>query len=184
MIRAGRFIDLYGVIRQGVRAGIERYSIKNLEVLYGFDRAVPLADANRSLLVMAQALELRCPETVPQGVRNEVEGYNKDDCVSTLRLRDWLEKLRADVEAAGTVMPRPEPKEGEASEKVDERAQRVAALRARLLTGVPEARTEQTDEQHARWLLAYLLDWHRREDKAGWWEVLPVARLAGGRLVR
>ena len=170
LIRAGRFIDLYGVIRQGLRAGIERYSIKNLEVLYGFDRAVPLANANRSLLVMAQALELRCPETVPQGVRNEVEGYNKDDCVSTLRLRDWLEKLRADVEAAGTVMPRPEPTEGEASEKVDERARRVAALRARLLTGVPDARTEQTDEQHARWLLAYLLDWHRREDKAGWWE--------------
>ncbi len=90
--------------------------------------------------------------------------------MSTLRLRDWLEKLRADVEAAGTVMPRPEPKEGDASEKVDDRARRVAALRARLLTGVPDARTEQTDEQHARWLLAYLLDWHRREDKAGWWE--------------
>ena len=27
-----------------------------------------------------------------------------------------------------------------------------------------------TREQQARWLLAYLLDWHRREDKAGWWE--------------
>ncbi len=62
LIRAGRFIDLYGVVRQGLRAGIERYSIKNLEALYGFDRAVPLADANRSLLVMAQALELQCPE--------------------------------------------------------------------------------------------------------------------------
>ena len=56
LIRAGRFIDLYGVVRQGLRAGIERYSIKNLEVLYGFGRGVPLADANRSLLVMAQAL--------------------------------------------------------------------------------------------------------------------------------
>ena len=93
LIRAGRFIDLYGVVRQGLRAGIERYSIKNLEVFYGFDRAVPLADANRSLLVMAQALELQCPDTVPQEVRNEVEGYNKDDCVSTLRLRDWLEQV-------------------------------------------------------------------------------------------
>ena len=42
MLREGRFVDLYGVVRQGLLAGIERYSIKNLEVFYGFDRAVAL----------------------------------------------------------------------------------------------------------------------------------------------
>ncbi len=177
MLRAERFVDLYGVVRQGLRAGIERYSIKNLEVLYGFDRAVPLADANRSLLVMEQALELKCPDGVPQAVRDIVEGYNKDDCLSTLRLRDWLEAVRAEVEGMGTAVPRPMPKEGEASEKVDERAQRVEALRQQLLAGVPEASADQTDEQHARWLLAYLLDWHRREDKAGWWEYFRLRDL-------
>ncbi len=177
LLRAGRFVDLYGVVRQGLRAGIERYSIKNLEVFYGFDRAVPLPDANRSLLVMEQALELKCPDTVPQAVRDVVEGYNKDDCLSTLRLRDWLEKIRAEVEAAGTAVPRPTPNEGEASQRVDERAQRVEALRQRLLIGVPEARADQSDEQHARWLLAYLLDWHRREDKAAWWEYFRLRDL-------
>ena len=45
MLRSERFVDLYGVVRQGLRAGIERYSIKNLEEFYGFDRAVPLLDA-------------------------------------------------------------------------------------------------------------------------------------------
>src|SRR5207245_4877614 len=59
LLRAGRFVDLYGVVRQGVRAGIERYSIKNLEVFYGYDRAVALADANRSLRIMEQALGLQ-----------------------------------------------------------------------------------------------------------------------------
>ena len=48
MLRAGRFVDLYAVVRQGVIAGIERYSIKNLETFYGFERAVKLDDANRS----------------------------------------------------------------------------------------------------------------------------------------
>jgi hypothetical protein len=177
LLRAGRFVDLYGVVRQGLRAGIERYSIKNLEVLYGFDRAVPLVDANRSLVVMEQALELKCPHTVPKEVRDVVEGYNKDDCLSTLRLRAWVEQLRAEMEAKGTAVPRPTPKEGDASEKVDERAQRTAALRARLLRGVPEASADQTQEQHARWLLAYLLDWHRREDKAGWWEYFRLRDL-------
>src|SRR5204863_9811019 len=90
LLRAGRFVDLYGVVRQGVRAGIERYSIKNLEVFYGFDRAVALLDANRSLRIMEQALEIQCPETVAAEVRGVVEGYNRDDCLSTLRLREWL----------------------------------------------------------------------------------------------
>jgi len=68
-------------------------------------------------------------------------------------------------------VPRPPAlNDGEASANVDERDQRVEALRQRLLCGVPEALRDQSEEQHVRWLLAYLLDWHRREDKAGWWE--------------
>jgi len=177
LLRAERFVDLYGVVRQGVRAGIERYSIKNLEVFYGFDRAAALPDANRSLRIMEQALELHVPETVAPKVRAVVEGYNKDDCLSTVHLRGWLERLRAEVERAGTPVPRPAPQEGEASEAVDERAQRVAALRARLLDGVPDTRADRTDEQHARWLLAYLLDFHRREDKAKWWEYFRLRDL-------
>jgi predicted RecB family nuclease len=177
LLRAGTFVDLYAVVRQGVRAGVERYSIKNLEVFYGFERAVPLAVANRNLPVMQQALELGCPETVPVEVRAVVEGYNKDDCLSTLHLRTWLERLRAEWESKGTPVPRPMPKEGEAPEEIDARAQRVAALRARLLEGAPDVPADQTKEQHARWLLAYLLDFHRREDKAGWWEYYRLCDL-------
>jgi uncharacterized protein len=177
LLRAGRFVDLYGVVRQGVRAGIERYSIKNLEVFYGYDRAVALPDANRCLRLMEQGLELQRPETVAPEVRAAVEGYNKDDCLSTLHLRTWLEKLRADLEGQGTPVPRPTAQEGEASEELDDRAQRVAALRARLLDGVPEAHADRSAEQHARWLLAYLLDFHRREDKAKWWEYYRLCEL-------
>ena len=177
MLRAGRFVDLYAVVRQGVIAGIERYSIKNLETFYGFDRAVELDDANRSLRVMEYGLESNCPDTVPKEARDVVEGYNKDDCVSTLRLRTWLENLRADIEATGITVPRPTLEEGDASEKEDERSARVTALRARLLADVPEIRAEQTEEQHARWLLAYMLDWHRREDKAGWHEYFRLREL-------
>jgi uncharacterized protein len=177
LLRAERFVDLYGVVRQGLLAGIEGYSIKNLEVFYAYTRAVGLAQARGSLLRMEQALELNCAATVAPEVRGLVQGYNQDDCLSTLRLRDWLEVLRADLLRSGTSVPRPAPQPGEASENVDERAQRVAALRARLLEGVPEARDDRSDEQQARWLLAYLLDWHRREDKAGWWEYFRLRDL-------
>src|SRR5947208_15272989 len=61
LLRAGRFVDLYAVVRQGVRAGVERYSIKPLEPLYAFTRGVPLLDAYRSLRAMAQAFALVLP---------------------------------------------------------------------------------------------------------------------------
>src|SRR6185369_6833704 len=43
--------------------------------------------------------------------------------------------------------------------------------------GIPETREARTPDQHARWLLAYLLDWHRREDKAAWWEYFRLRDL-------
>ena len=177
LLRAGRFVDLYAVVRQGVRAGVERYSIKSLEPLYAFTRGVPLLDANRSLRAMEQALELDLPDLITPQVRDTIQGYNQDDCVSALRLRDWLESLRAGLEAKGQEVPRPQPKDGAASENVTEREQRVRALRARLLEGVSLEPGTRDADQEARWLLAYLLDWHRREDKASWWDYFRLLDL-------
>ena len=36
LFRLGVFVDLYRVVRQGVRAGVESYSIKRLETLCGY----------------------------------------------------------------------------------------------------------------------------------------------------
>jgi uncharacterized protein len=177
LLRGERFVDLFAVVRQGIVAGIERYSIKDLEPLYAFARDVPLADARRQRNAMEQALEMRCADRVPQATRDVVEGYNRDDCISTLRLREWLESLRTGLESSGTPVPRPEPKTGEASAKVDERGERVSALRSRLLRDVPDARAERDGDQQARWLLAYLLDWHRREAKQGWWKYFELCKL-------
>lgn len=177
MLRAGRLVDLYAVVRQGLRAGVERYSIKDLEALYGFRRAVDLRDANRCRSYLQQALEMGDPDAAPAGVRDTVEQYNRDDCLSTLHLRNWLEAQRASLIARGVEVPRRIIADGEASEAVDERARRVEALRARLLEGIPELRNERTPEQHGRWLLAYMLDYHRREDKSTWWEYFRLCNL-------
>jgi uncharacterized protein len=178
MLRAGRFVDLYAVVRQGLRAGVEKYSIKNLEPLYGFTRVVPLSDANRGLKAMEHALEAGVVDALPASIRETVEAYNRDDCVSTLRLRDWLERARDELVARGVDVPRKMLAEGEAPPSVDERARAVEAVRARLLDGIPEQPADRDNEQQARWLLAYMLDYHRREDKAKWWEFFRLCELA------
>jgi predicted RecB family nuclease len=173
LLRGGRFVDLYAVVRQGVRAGVERYSIKNLEPLYGYERVVSLEDANRGLRAFVYALAIGDVDALTAEVRATVEGYNRDDCVSTLRLRDWLETVRADALASGKEIPRPEPKTSEPSENLNAQQQKIEALRTRLLTGIDDVPAPNTPE-HARWLLAHLLDYHRREGKAGWWHYFAM----------
>ncbi len=160
-LRADVFVDLYTVVRQALRAGVERYSIKNLEPLYGYAREVELADARRNLQAVELGFELGELAQLDAGIRDAVEGYNRDDCVSALRLRDWLERQRP----AG--LERPVPESGAPSPELDEKQQRVEALRARLLAAGDEERR----------LLAYLLDFHRREDKSAWWEYFRLRDL-------
>jgi uncharacterized protein len=177
LLRGERFVDLYGVVRQGLYAGVERYSIKNLEAFYGFAREVDLAAANVGRGELERALELQRMDLVPREVYQTVEGYNRDDCVSTLRLRDWLERLRAELESTGATVPRPVQTESEASKDLTEQEKRVEALRARLLRDVPESRADRDEAQQARWLLSFMLDFHRREDKATWWEYFRLRDL-------
>jgi hypothetical protein len=178
MLRAELFVDLYAVVKHSVRASVERYSIKDLEPFYGFTRTVELDDARTNLRVIERALELGATDAITQEIRAAVEGYNRDDCLSAFRLRDWLETLRASVEARGTPVPRPTAKEGTPSEKIDDRARRVQALMAVLTADVPGERADRSDEQQGRWLLAHLLDWHRREAKAPWWEFFRLRDLS------
>ena len=42
MLRAKLFVDLHTVLKRSVRASVEQYSLKALEVFHGFARKVPL----------------------------------------------------------------------------------------------------------------------------------------------
>ncbi len=53
----------------------------------------------------------------------------------------------------------------------------VDELRARLLDGVPIEASDPGHAQHTRWLLAYLVDWHRREENAEWWEYFRLKEM-------
>src|ERR1700742_1216942 len=93
LFRLGVFVDLYRVARQGMRAGVESYSIKRLEPLCGYTRQMPLREATENLIAFEAALE---DGSAPGGAAMQVAvaAYNEDDCRATLSLRDWLEDRR------------------------------------------------------------------------------------------
>jgi predicted RecB family nuclease len=176
LLRGGRFVDLHSVVRGALRAGVESYSIKKLEPFYTFTRDIGLEEAGVHLRAVELALESHAPEVISAADRGAVEGYNRDDRRSTVALRDWLEQLRREL--ADTIeLPRPKVEEDKPSDRVRALDTEVETLRARLLEGVPFERQEQTEQQHVRWLLAYLIDWHRREEKADWWEFFRLCEL-------
>ena len=182
MLRAGLFVDLYRVMRNGIRASVESYSLKNMEKFYGFQRSVLMQQANLSRFSVQSAFELGDGPSISDLDKATVEQSNRDRCVSALRLRDWLEQVRARLIESGNDIERPDPVDGDASDAISEHQERIAALSEAIAGDVPVDSEERTNEQQARWVLANLLDWHRREDKATWWEYFRLADLSAEEL--
>jgi predicted RecB family nuclease len=177
LLRGKRFVDLLAVVRQGLRASVESYSIKRLEPLYGYARETSLPDANQALAQVQALLELGDASDIGDDERSAVKAYNRDDCKSTWRLRDWLENVRAIAISEGEIIARPSLSEGEPGQALTERQLKIAALVERLTLGVPDDPLARTAEQHARWILAHCLDFHRRERKVSWWEFFRLCDL-------
>lgn len=178
MLRAGLFVDLYNnVVRHSIRASVESYSIKKLEPFYGYKRAVALSDANKALFHVQTRLELNDIKGITDENKVVVAGYNCDDCVSTWKLRDWLEGLRAECIAKGDQIERPELGDGSPSENISEWLERINAIIKVLIKDVPIDPKDRADEHQACWILANILDWHRREQKAVWWELFRLMDL-------
>jgi predicted RecB family nuclease len=183
LLRGGRFVDLYSVVRNGVRASVESYSIKKLEPLYGYQRDVDLVDANRALFKIEAHLELEDSEFIALSDRETVAGYNRDDCLSTSRLRNWLEACRETLINNGQTILRPAPSPGDPPQGLADRQARIQALINQLTSGVSADVDQRNSEQQARWLLAYLLEWHRRELKSVWWEHFRLRALSADELL-
>jgi len=183
MLRSGVFVDLHGIVKQALRASVERYSLKDLEVFVGFERKTELRDAKQALRNLECALELQEVAGVPHEIRNTVEAYNREDCISTLRLRAWLERIRDDLAVNGADIKRPPLEPGDPTEAIDERRKRTLTLMERLLHDVPDEPSGRTREQQAKWILAHMLEWHRREEKAPWWEFFRLRALTDEELL-
>src|SRR4051794_28843610 len=178
LLRDKVFVDLYSVVRQSLRASVEKYSIKDLEEFFRFVRAIPLEEAGVARRVVEFALELRRAGEIDAKSRASVEAYNKDDCLSARALRDWLERERAGLIAAGARIERPSPASGQSTDEKKLEREDTRALREKLLAGVPADAQDRSAEQQARWLLANVLEFHWREEKCKWWEYYRLRELS------
>jgi len=176
LLREHVFVDLHAVVKRSLRASVESYTLKELERLYRFERAVDLRTAARAMQSFGWLLETGEGGEAEGQWRADIERYNRDDCLSTFRSRAWLEQLRREFELkTSRILQRPAQPEPPASEPVQAES---AILAARLLAGLPEDAAADTAPEAAQRLFAHLLDWHWREEKQTWWEHFRARELA------
>ncbi len=157
LLRHDVFVDLYAVVRNGIRIGEPGYSIKNIERLYRGARATDVAAGSDSLVYYERWREQ--PDGVDwqhSGLLNAIREYNRDDCVSTAELAIWLRQLQAE---AGIVYVSREVEDTQPPEAVS-----AASRLSQELLQAAEAGSCTVKS-----VLAHLLEFHRREHKPAWW---------------
>src|SRR5260370_12496317 len=113
VLRGKIFVDLYRVVRQSRRVSVESYSIKKLEGFYGFTRAVSARESVVALQTFQSVLALGGDKGNAKEVVDKIEAYNRDDCLSTLRLRACLDEQRCETELEnGQPLHTPQPRLG------------------------------------------------------------------------
>jgi predicted RecB family nuclease len=151
LLRRETFVDLHSVVRQGLRAGVPGYSLKEIEALPAFRRQAHLKTGTRAVLAYEEWMTTRAAARL-----EEIAAYNEEDCRATLVLRDWLIEHRPEG-AAWAEPPETRPVDDD-RQKADAHRE---ALRQALLAGAAP--------QSPRWLAAELLEYHRREARPAWW---------------
>jgi predicted RecB family nuclease len=155
-LRGEVLVDLLQVVRQGMRAGVESYSLKDVEKLF-FTRQAEVSSGNEAMIEFERWLDDGDPARL-----NAIAAYNEEDCLATLKLRDWLLDRRPEAEREhGIPIPFLPPPEGRPETETDEAPSETVRLRDTLLAAAVEG--------DGRALCARLLDYHRREARPGWW---------------
>ncbi|MGQ9348380.1 TM0106 family RecB-like putative nuclease [Mycolicibacterium gilvum] len=166
LLRDGVLVDLYPLVRKSIRVGTENYSIKSLEPLYMGNelRDGDVTTATASITEYARYCELRDDGNIEDAatVLKAIEEYNRYDCRSTHRLRDWLvaRAIECGVPPRGPVRPSPD---------TDRPRAEVDAVERTLLKFAGDGIEARTPEQRAAAMMAAAKGFHKREDKPFWW---------------
>lgn len=170
LLRQNRFVDLYRVVRESILISKDSYSIKSVEEFYRGKRAGEVKKADESIVVYENWVI-----THDAALLKSIEDYNREDCISTRQLRDWLLGLAPDWIPAKAGTPGLDFTQEDAPRPKSERALAEEAHRLpieELLAPFADGTSKSpaaSSEVFA--LVAQLLAFHLRESKPKWWSI-------------
>lgn len=178
LLRHEVLVDLYESVRASLRISQDSYSIKKLEPLYMGDQLRTGDVTNAAASVVAYADYCLARDTGEDAradaILESIGDYNRYDCLSTLRLRDWLLTLasRSAAEelarpARITEEPVAEPLEEGGESPVERSLNHFVETATPESTGIPGE--ELRDTVRAVAMVSSATGYHRRERKQFWW---------------
>jgi len=187
LLRAEAFVDLFQVVRQGVRVGARDTSLKSIERAWRPPREGGVTTAGGSVVEYERWLEERDgADWTSSAILGAIRDYNRDDCVSTAGCARFLRELQAKERIAWVAPPRRGADDEDAKGKPPEESE-GARLAARLLAEVPPEGSAARAADPERWrvheLLAWLVEFHRRDAKPVWWSLFDRAKMTEEELV-
>ena len=172
LLRNGVFMDLYKIVRSGLRIGENSYSLKQVESLYRSKRATQVATAAESMVQYARWIESGedrhwNTSNILKGIRD----YNEDDCKSTAELVKWLRTIAGGhgiAFASSVGVPTPYVAKVPPPEVIARQATAAALL---------------TQADPVSLVLGDLIEFHRREEKPMWWRMFDRAAASSEELI-
>jgi predicted RecB family nuclease len=170
LLRNNVLVDLFQIVRHGIRIGEPDYSIKTVERFYRARRATEVATGAQSIVQYAGWIAAReSPDWTRSPILKSIRDYNQDDCRSTAELVVWLRGVAVQHGVRGGGL-------GRRSLEVDAPPARELppeAIRRQELSVTLQARPDPISHR-----LAELVDFHRREQKPMWWRMFDRADAA------
>ncbi|MCB1297726.1 MAG: TM0106 family RecB-like putative nuclease, partial [Microthrixaceae bacterium] len=175
LLRAGVFVDLYPIVRRALRVGSRSYSIKMLEPLYmgddsRSDMAVTKGDQSIEVYLSWRAAVDAGREAEAAEILQGIADYNEYDCVSTLKLRDWMLGLARSHGIVPVMVPAQEQESFEESATAHGLRERARAVESGWSARGTAAEPAERAEADALRLAAAALDYYPRERKSYWAE--------------
>ena len=138
MLRAGLFVDLYQVVRHGLRASVESYSIKRLEPFYGFERQTPSDRCKcRACQSPGESRARAMRRRLPRRPRQRCAPTTRTTAVPPWPCATGSKRIGRSSSLTATDVPRPQPGDGAPNEKITDWLIKINALIERLTADVP-----------------------------------------------
>lgn len=180
-----RFVDLYPAVTKSLRVSEPRYSIKNLEKFYGFERSADVKKADDSiegyfdwLTSIERSKDLERTETERETARQDarlifdaLEKYNTEDVQSTQRLYQWLLTFDGAASRFGEnlIKVRDDDAELSESEQKIRQLEEITDVLFAATAGMQQGQSPQLDTKIAAWeTLAHSILFYQRESLMFW----------------
>ena len=159
-IREGRLVDLFKVVKKAFIVGKDSYSLKRIEEIAGYKRELDLNSGIDSIYYFEKYLA-----TKDEKIKNEILMYNKDDCIATKVVCDWLREMQSEYKYNFVYS---EQERGQPSEKdieINKIEEKINSIDSEIV------------DRQIKNFISTMPGYYRREEKVDWQEYFELLNM-------